>query len=309
MSTSFENAVKLPEEFVPDAPAMVGIPTSTNPYIPWKSAIERMTAAILLVPGLPLMALLILLVRLTSKGPGIYKQVRVGFGGAEYTMYKIRTMSADAESKTGAVWTQSCDPRITRFGQLLRSLHLDEIPQLFNVLKGEMSLIGPRPERPEFVTVLAQQIPGYANRLAVRPGITGLAQINLPPDSDLDSVRRKQVLDLEYIDTCGLWLDVRIIASTFLRMFGLRHGIAVRWFGVNRKVELLSDMVAETTKKNAAPTPDSLIDEYDSDTDNDVLDEPPSQNNWDTKSLANRETIDEGNIKVAAFFREHRKPR
>ena len=115
-------------------------------------------------------------------------------------MYKIRTMRHDAESGTGPVWTQTTrDPRITAIGRVLRQFHLDELPQLLNVVKGEMSVIGPRPERPEFVHVLAESIPGYLKRLVVRPGMTGLAQLNLPPDSDLNSVRRKLALDCEYI--------------------------------------------------------------------------------------------------------------
>ena len=130
-----------------------------------------------------------LLVRLTSRGPGIYKQARVGKDGRKFMMYKIRTMRQDAEAASGPMWTQAHDPRVTFLGRVLRKLHLDELPQLFNVLKGEMSLVGPRPERPEFVRVLAEAIPGYRNRLAVRPGVTGLAQVNLPPDTDIASVR------------------------------------------------------------------------------------------------------------------------
>jgi hypothetical protein len=109
---------------------------------------------------------------------------------------------------------------------------------LFNVLRGEMSLVGPRPERPEFVAVLTEQIPGYLNRLQVLPGITGLAQVNLPPDTDLDSVRRKLALDCEYIDRAGLSLDLRIVLCTLLRVVGLRGGRGVRWLGLQRTVVL-----------------------------------------------------------------------
>ena len=158
-------------------------------YFRWKGPFDRAAAAALLVPGLPLIALLVALVRLTSKGPGIYRQARVGKDGRRFMMYKIRTMRHDAEAGTGAVWTQTQDPRVTAVGKVFRNLHLDELPQLFNVLRGEMSLVGPRPERPEFVRVLAEAVPGYRNRLAVRPGITGLAQINLPPDTDIISVQ------------------------------------------------------------------------------------------------------------------------
>ena len=167
--------------FVPDiAPAA---------YFCWKDAFGRCLAVVLLILGSPIMLSTILLVRLTSPGPSIFRQTRVGKNGRIYTMYKIRSMRQDAEVKSGPVWTTTKDPRITRVGRFIRTLHLDEFPQLFNVLKGEMALIGPRPERPEFVDKLAREIPGYLDRLSVRPGITGLAQINLPPDSDLDSVR------------------------------------------------------------------------------------------------------------------------
>lgn len=152
-------------------------------------------------------------------------------------MYKLRSMRIDAEASTGAVWAGlSADSRVTPLGYWLRRLHLDELPQLFNVLKGEMSLVGPRPERPEFVAVLAQQIDRYVDRLQVLPGITGLAQINLPADTDLNSVRRKLVLDSEYIRTIGLLLDLRIIACTLLRVIGLRNGRAVQLLGLHRQV-------------------------------------------------------------------------
>jgi lipopolysaccharide/colanic/teichoic acid biosynthesis glycosyltransferase len=188
-------------------------------YFRWKGPLDRCLAAVLLAPGLPVIAFLVILVRLTSRGPGIYSQARVGKRGRKFMMYKVRTMRHDAEAASGPTWTQAGDPRITRVGKVLRRLHLDELPQLLNVIKGEMSLAGPRPERPEFVRVLAQAIPGYRNRLAVRPGVTGLAQLNLPPDTDLTSVRRKVVLDCEYIENAGLLLDFRLLLCTFLRIF------------------------------------------------------------------------------------------
>ena len=170
-----------------------------------------------------LIALLVTLVRLTSKGPGIYRQARVGKDGRRFMMYKIRTMRHDAEAGTGAVWTQAQDPRVTAVGKVFRKLHLDELPQLFNVLRGEMSLVGPRPERPEFVRVLAEAVPGYRNRLAVRPGITGLAQINLPPDTDIISVQ--QIASrLRVRRAGGMWLDTRLMICTFLRLFKVPEG-------------------------------------------------------------------------------------
>jgi lipopolysaccharide/colanic/teichoic acid biosynthesis glycosyltransferase len=194
-------------------------------YFRWKAIFDRVLAVLMLAPGLPLIALLVFVVRLTSRGPGIYRQVRVGRNGRKFQIYKIRTMCHDAESDTGPVWTQtSHDPRVTAVGRILRQFHLDELPQLLNVVKGEMSLVGPRPERPEFVRVLAESIPTYRQRLMVPPGVTGLAQLNLPPDSDLNSVRRKVSLDCEYIREAGPWLDIRILLCTALRMLKLSEG-------------------------------------------------------------------------------------
>jgi lipopolysaccharide/colanic/teichoic acid biosynthesis glycosyltransferase len=215
-----------------------GRPQSPSPgaYFRWKGILDRLGAAILLVPGIPIMALLVVLVRLTSRGPGIYSQARVGRHGRRFTMYKIRTMRQDAETNVGPVWTQEGDPRMTRLGKLLRRLHLDELPQLFNVLRGEMSLVGPRPERPEFVRVLAEVIPGYRDRLAVPPGITGLAQIYLPPDTDLSSVWCKLLLDLEYVERAGLWLDVRIFLHTLLHICKMPDLWLLRLLGLTRHV-------------------------------------------------------------------------
>ena len=198
-----------------------------RPYFRWKRFVDCFLAALLLIPCLPVMGLLVLLVRLTSRGPGIFRQARVGKGGRTFTMYKIRSMVHDAEALTGAAWAQPDDPRVTTLGRFLRIFHLDELPQLFNVLKGEMSLVGPRPERPEFVSVLVQKIPGYANRLAVAPGITGLAQLKLPPDSDLESVRRKLALDLQYILKAGPIYDLWLLVYTFLRLANVFEKLAI----------------------------------------------------------------------------------
>ncbi len=206
-------------------------------YFRWKGILDCVAAAILLVPGIPIIIAVAALVRLTSRGKSIYAQERVGKDGRTFTMYKIRTMVCDAESHCGAVWTQPGDPRITSLGRALRRLHLDEFPQLVNVLKGDMSLIGPRPERPEFVEILAQEIDGYCDRLLVRPGITGLAQINLPPDTDLESVRRKLVLDLEYIQHASMAVDVRMFLCTLVRLCGLPGQWAMKLFRLQREVD------------------------------------------------------------------------
>ncbi len=222
----------------------------------WKGLTDPILAAILLVPGLPIIAVLVLLIRLNSKGPGIFRQKRVGKNGRVFTMYKLRTMAQNAEAKTGPVWTQAGDPRVTRLGWVLRKLHLDELPQLFNVLRGEMALIGPRPERPEFVQVLAKLVPGYAERLTVRPGVTGLAQINLPPDSDLISVWRKLQLDLEYIETASFFLDLRMFLCTTVRLLALPGDFVMWLFFVRRAApEIPTDVewILTANTKNLRP--------------------------------------------------------
>lgn len=202
---------------------------------PW---FDRCLALLLLIPGLPIMAVLIVAIRLTSRGPAIFRQRRVGLHGRNFTMYKLRSMVTDAEARTGPVWSVGKDPRVTWLGGLLRKLHLDELPQLFNVIRGEMALTGPRPERPEIAVHLATRIPGYGRRLAVLPGITGLAQINLPPDSQLSDVQRKLVVDLEYIQEASLMLDLRMTLCSLLRLLGLSGDMAISVMGLRRTPEI-----------------------------------------------------------------------
>jgi lipopolysaccharide/colanic/teichoic acid biosynthesis glycosyltransferase len=209
----------------------------------------------LLIPGLPIIGLLVILTRLTSRGPGIYRQIRVGRDGRQFTLYKIRTMRHDAEERTGgAVWTMPDDERVTAFGRILRKLHLDEFPQLLNVLRGEMSLVGPRPERPEFVEVLQKAVPDYVKRLCVAPGVTGLAQVNLPPDSDLQSVHLKVALDLDYIQQASLSLDLRLLVCTFLRLFKLSGDPVIRWLRLDRKAALSGQPPAGTGETSSHGT-------------------------------------------------------
>jgi sugar transferase (PEP-CTERM system associated) len=178
---------------------------------------------IALVLTAPLLLLTALLVKLTSKGPILYRQRRVGLGGRLFTVYKFRSMYVDAEASTGAVWAVKDDPRITPVGKWLRKLRLDELPQLWNVVRGDMSIVGPRPERPEFVELLAQQIPYYRQRLAVKPGITGWAQINHKyGDSALDAMIKLEY-DLYYIKHLAPALDFYIIFHT-LKVMVLSKG-------------------------------------------------------------------------------------
>lgn len=209
-----------------------------HPYFARKAFAVKIVGILLLIAAAPVIALLVLIVRLTSAGPGLYRQTRAGRDGKEFEMYKIRTMYTNAETVSGPVWCVPNDSRITPIGRLLRLLHLDELPQLINVARGEMDLIGPRPERPVFVAKLARAIPNYHSRLKVLPGVTGLAQINLPPDETIECVRRKLVLDCQYIREASLSMDTRILLCTLLRMLGIRHGRAVRWLRLERHVHL-----------------------------------------------------------------------
>jgi exopolysaccharide biosynthesis polyprenyl glycosylphosphotransferase len=163
---------------------------------------------------LPFMLIAAVAVKLSSKGPILYRQRRVGLDGRTFTLYKFRSMYVDAEARTGAVWAKKDDPRITPVGKWLRKLRLDELPQFWNVVKGDMGIVGPRPERPEFVELLAQQIPYYRQRLAVKPGITGWAQINHKyGDTQLDAMIKLE-FDLYYIKHIAPALDLYIIFHT-----------------------------------------------------------------------------------------------
>jgi lipopolysaccharide/colanic/teichoic acid biosynthesis glycosyltransferase len=204
-------------------------------YFGRKSWPTRVLGSLMLIVASPLIFLLVILVRSTSAGPGLYRQARTGKNGVTFLMYKIRTMYQNAVTVSGPVWCQPGDSRITPIGKVLRLLHLDELPQLINVARGEMDLVGPRPERPVFVARLAREIPRYMERVRVLPGVTGLAQINLPPDQTLECVRKKLSLDCAYIREANMFLDLRILLCTMLRMIGIRHGHAARLLGLQRQ--------------------------------------------------------------------------
>jgi len=190
-------------------------------YAATKVTMDLVLAAVLFVVLGPLILLLLVIVRLTSPGPALYSQIRLGRGGRPFRIYKVRTMTYDCERLTGPQWSKTGDSRVTRVGRVLRRCHLDELPQLWNVLRGEMSLIGPRPERPEIVTQLERAIPGYSERLRVRPGVSGLAQVLLPPDEDLAGVRRKLAYDFCYIEQASWWLDVRVLVATLFKVLSV----------------------------------------------------------------------------------------
>lgn len=184
----------------------------------YQAIMNTVLAAASIIVTFPLMVITAVAVRLSSPGPALYRQTRVGLNGQPFTLYKFRSMQANAEAKTGAVWAAKDDPRITPLGRLLRKARLDELPQLFNVLRGEMSLVGPRPERPEFVKMLSEQIPYYRQRHSVRPGITGWAQINYKYGDTLEDTITKLEYDLYYIKNVSFSLDLYTIFHTIKAM-------------------------------------------------------------------------------------------
>lgn len=173
--------------------------------------------------SLPLMLIAAVLVKLSSPGPILFRQNRVGLNGTPFMVYKFRSMYADAEARTGAIWASKDDPRITPIGKWLRRLRLDELPQFFNVLRGEMSIVGPRPERPEFVELLLESIPYYPQRLCVKPGITGWAQINHKYGDTVEDTITKLEYDLYYIKNLAPTLDAYIMFQT-LKIMLLSRG-------------------------------------------------------------------------------------
>jgi len=179
-----------------------------------KRALDILVSLIVLVVGSPVLLLIVLAIRLDSRGPALYVQKRVGRGGRIFTLYKFRSMVHNAEAYTGPVWAGKRDPRITRVGHFMRKLHLDELPQFINVLIGDMSLVGPRPERPAFVEQFRDKIPLYERRLNVKPGITGWAQVKHKYDESLTDVMDKLRYDLFYLENMSLALDLKIILST-----------------------------------------------------------------------------------------------
>ena len=200
-----------------------GFTLSTNPYFArTKRVFDLLLSTFLLVLTLPVMILVGIMIFLESGRPLFFSQIRVGKLGYNYKIFKFRTMVKDAE-KDGAQWAKKNDSRITRLGNFLRKTRLDELPQIYNVFRGEMSFIGPRPERPEFVVDLEKQIPFYSLRHWVNPGITGWAQVNYPYGASIDDAREKLEYDLYYIKNFGFLLDVKILLKT-IRVVFLGHG-------------------------------------------------------------------------------------
>jgi len=185
-------------------------------YDTFKRVFDLLGSSFLILATSPLMIAAVLAVKLTSPGPIVFKQKRLTRGAKIFTLLKFRTMVSNAENSTGAVWAESNDPRITKLGKFLRRTRIDELPQLFNVLAGDMSLIGPRPERPEFSEKLCKEFPSFNKRLEVKAGITGLAQVGSGYAACLSSYRKKLALDLLYIQNRCLLLDLKITLKTVL---------------------------------------------------------------------------------------------
>jgi sugar transferase (PEP-CTERM system associated) len=179
-----------------------------------KRLLDVVSAVVGLVLAAPIMGVVAAAVKLTSGGPAVYRQQRVGLQNRPFTVYKFRSMRQDAEVGTGAVWARKNDNRVTPVGRFLRRTRLDELPQLWNVLVGDMSLVGPRPERPEFVSQLTEQIPFYGQRHAIRPGLTGWAQVRYAYGASVEDSLEKLQYDLFYIKNLSIPLDLFIVFST-----------------------------------------------------------------------------------------------
>jgi exopolysaccharide biosynthesis polyprenyl glycosylphosphotransferase len=194
----------------------------------WEKKLKRLldiiASFIILIITLPVIIITAIAIKLESKGPVFFKQERSGMNGTIFRIIKFRSMYEDAEKHTGPIWSSKDDPRVTRIGKIIRRVRIDELPQLINVLKGEMSIVGPRPERPFFVEKLSEEIPYYKRRLKVRPGITGWAQVKHKYDESVEDVKIKLRYDLFYIENMSLRMDFKIIVRTiFVVLFGQGH--------------------------------------------------------------------------------------
>jgi lipopolysaccharide/colanic/teichoic acid biosynthesis glycosyltransferase len=183
-----------------------------------KRAVDLLAATAVLVVTAPLGLCVALLIKMEDGGPIFFRQRRVGLGGVVFLLSKFRSMRVDAEAETGPIWAQPDDPRVTRVGRWIRLLHVDEIPQAWNVLRGEMSFVGPRPERPEFTQALEQALPFYGWRHLVRPGLTGWAQINYRYGASVEDTRHKLEYDLYYLRHYSLFGDLAIVLRTVTRI-------------------------------------------------------------------------------------------
>ncbi|MDR4433209.1 sugar transferase [Bacillus tequilensis] len=207
---SAEKSMNVSREFSVQPIHSLTLSERTARYLAVKRVMDICFVLIGLAVALPMIAVFSILICLETPGPAIYTQERVGKGGKPFRLYKLRSMKIDAE-KSGAVWAQKQDPRVTRIGAFIRRTRIDELPQLFNVLKGDMSMIGPRPERPVFTEKFQNEIPGFAQRLAVKPGLSGWAQVNGGYDM---TPKEKLIFDLYYIRNLTFTLEFKIMLKT-----------------------------------------------------------------------------------------------
>jgi len=206
-------------------------------YFKFKYLFESFAATCLLAVLWPFILVLWLAVKATSPGTGFYTQTRVGLEGKVFKVVKLRSMCCNAEAGGKCKWSNKADKRVTPLGKILRKLHLDELPQLWNVACGEMSLVGPRPERPEITVFLEQRIPYYHRRHSVKPGITGLSQVNLEPDEHINSTRKKQILDVRYIRNASILLDMRLLFATSVRVIGIPGTVAMTLARLEQEIQ------------------------------------------------------------------------
>lgn len=235
LSTGFDVSIKI----IPDMYDIIFGQARTNqiygfplieimPHImqPWEESAKRLmdilVSIFILIVTSPFCIIIAIAIKINSPGPIVFSQERIGKTGKIFYMHKFRSMFLDAEEKTGPVWAKENDPRITRVGQFLRKTRLDEIPQFYDVLRGDMSLVGPRPERPYFVEKLSEQVPLYKRRLAVKPGITGWAQIKQGYDRSIEDVKSKVRFDLFYIENMSFRMDLKILLMTIYTMIAGR---------------------------------------------------------------------------------------
>lgn len=231
--------------------------TSALPSYPSQRVLDLLVAVPAAIVSLPIVLVAGLVVKLTSRGPMLYTQDRAGLGEKPFRIYKIRTMKHNCEAASGARWSTRGDSRITPVGRILRKLHLDELPQLWNVFFGQMSMVGPRPERPEILSDLEPSIPQVRSRCQVRPGVTGLAQIQQPPDATHDCFRRKLAYDRHYIRSRGLMTDLRILFGTALYLAGLPYARVRRLAGLS--VPFMPDDIMIYGRPTTAPAPTPLL--------------------------------------------------
>ena len=216
---------KVPSDHIDALWLLTGIGLFSKPYLVLKRTLDILFSIIGLGIMVCLLPFLFAAIKLSSKGPIFFSQLRVGLHGRKFTIYKFRTMISNAESKTGAIWAKEKDDRITVVGRIMRKMRVDELPQFLNILKGDMSLVGPRPERPEFVDMLKERIAFYDERHLIKPGLTGWAQVLFPYGNSIDDAVEKLHYDLFYVRNMSIFMDTKIILRTISTVLAAKGGM------------------------------------------------------------------------------------